>query len=309
LSALVEETAVLAALAPRLHQFVAVARSEHMTRAADEIEVPQSTLSRGIARLEDDLGVALFARVGRSVRLTREGRTLLRYAERALVELVAADREIRGDVDELHGRVGLAFHSTLGATLVSRLLLDFRATHPGVRFDLVQGPNALLLERLRAGDVDLAVTSPLPDEPGLVSEQLAEEELVLAVPAEHPLAGRTGGVLLSEAAGEPFVMIAPGLGLRGTVDAWCRRAGFVPRPAFEGADLETLRGLVGAGLGVALLPPAPQPTGTVVELHVTTPRTTRTIGLVWMRSRPLPPPAQALLTFVREAPARRPAVS
>jgi LysR family transcriptional regulator, transcription activator of glutamate synthase operon len=295
----VEETAVLAALAPRLHQFVAVARSEHMTRAADEIEVPQSTLSRGIARLEDDLGVSLFVRVGRSVRLTREGRTLLRYAERALAELVAADREIRGDADELHGRVGLAFHSTLGATLVPALLHDFRVTHPGVRFDLVQGPNALLLDRLRTGDVDLAVTSPLPDEPGLVSEQLAEEELVLAVPADHPLAGRTDGVPLSEAASEPFVLIVPGLGLRGIVEAWCRRAGFAPRPAFEGADVETLRGLVGAGLGVALLPPAAHPTSAVVELHVTQPRTTRTIGLVWMRSRPLPPPAQALQTFVR----------
>lgn len=80
-------------LAPRLHRFVAVARAEHMTRAADEIGVPQSTLSRGIARLEADLGVTLFVRSGRTVRLTREGRTLLRHAERALAELAAGTRE------------------------------------------------------------------------------------------------------------------------------------------------------------------------------------------------------------------------
>jgi DNA-binding transcriptional LysR family regulator len=295
----VDETAVLAALTPRLYQFVAVARSEHMTRAADEIEVPQSTVSRGIARLEEDLGVALFVRAGRTVRLTREGRILLRYAERALAELVAAEREIRGDADELHGRIGLAFLSTLGAAVIPRLLRNFRATHPGVRFDLVQGAHALLLDRLRAGDVDVALTSPLPDEPGLESEPLAEEELLLVVPEGHRFTEQTDGVPLADAAREPFVAIAPGFGLRGTVDAWCRQAGFVPRLAFEGGDVETLRGLVGAGLGVSLLPPAAHPADGVVELHVTVPRTTRTIGMVWMRSRPLTPPVRALLEFVR----------
>ena len=229
-----EETAVLAALAPRLHQFVAVARSEHMTRAADEIEVPQSTISRGIARLEDDLGVALFVRAGRTVRLTREGRILLRYAERALAELMAADREIRGDADELHGRVGLAFLSALGAAVVPRLLRDFRATHPGVRFDLVQGGHALLLDRLRAGDVDLALTSPLPDESGLEPSRSRRRSCCSTVPADHPLAVYTDGVALADAAREPFLAILPGFGLRGTVDAWCRQAGFVPAARVRG---------------------------------------------------------------------------
>jgi DNA-binding transcriptional LysR family regulator len=273
-------------VAPRLAQFVAVARAEHMTHAAEEIGVPQSTLSRSIARLEADLGVGLFVRTGRTVRLTREGRTLLRHAERALAEL--------------HGRVGLAFLSTLGAGPVPRLLRDFRATHPGVRFDLMQGPHSLLLDRLRAGDADLALTSPLPDEPGLVAEPLDEEELRLAVPADHPLATRSGGVALAEAARDPFIGFLPGFGMRDTVDAWCREAGFVPRIAFEGGDVETLRGLVGAGLGVALIPVALHPaTPGVVELRVTTPRTTRMIGLVRVRERPLTPPVRALRDFVQ----------
>ncbi|HEY4420880.1 MAG TPA: LysR substrate-binding domain-containing protein, partial [Pseudonocardia sp.] len=188
------------AVTPRLAQFVAVARAEHMTHAAEEIGVPQSTLSRSIARLEADLGVELFVRAGRTVRLTREGRTLLRHAERALGELTAAVREIQGDADELHGRIGLAFLTTLGVAAVPRLLRDFRATHPDVRFTLMQGPHALLLERVRSGDADLALTSPLPDEPGLVAEPLDDEELRLAVPADHPLAARREGVALAEAA-------------------------------------------------------------------------------------------------------------
>jgi LysR family transcriptional regulator, transcription activator of glutamate synthase operon len=297
-----DETDVLTAVAPRLRQFVAVARHEHMTQAADEIGVPQSTLSRGIARLEADLGVALFVRAGRSVRLTREGRTLLRHAERSLAELTAGAREILGDADRLHGRVGLAFLTTLGAAAVPRLLRDFRASHPDVRLDLVQGAHEVLLDRLRAGDADLAITSPLPDEPGLAVEPLGEEELRLVVPADHPLAARTGGVALVEAAREPFIGFLPGFGLRGTVDAWCRQAGFVPRVAFEGGDVETLRGLVGAGLGVALLPVAHHPPASgVVEVPVTAPRTTRTIGLAWVRDRMLTPAATALRSSVREA--------
>lgn len=293
-----DESHVLGALAPRLRQFVAVARAEHMTHAAEEIGVPQSTLSRGVARLEAELGIPLFVRTGRAVRLTREGRTLLRYAERALAELASGAGEIVGDVDRLHGRIGLAFLTTLGTEAVPRLLRGFRATHPDIRFDLVQGAHAMLLDRLRAGDADLALTSPLPDDPGLVTEPLGEEELRLTVPAGHRLA-RPEGVALAEAAAEPFVGFLPGYGLRGTVDAWCREAGFVPRPAFEGGDAETLRGLVGAGLGVALLPVAHRPLGPgIVEVPVTAPRTSRTIGLVAVRGRTPTPPVRELREFV-----------
>ncbi|HEY0814021.1 MAG TPA: LysR substrate-binding domain-containing protein [Pseudonocardia sp.] len=295
----------VAALTPRLHQFVAVARAEHMTHAADAIGVPQSSLSRGIARLEADLGVTLFARSGRRVRLTREGRTLLRHAERALAELATGTEEILRDADVVHGRVGLAFLSTLGSAVVPRLLRDFRTLHPGVRLELVQGGHSLLLDHVRRGDADLALTSPLPEEPGLTAVALDTEELRLVVPADHRLAGRVEGIALADAAGETFVRFLPGFGLRDTVDAWCRESGFVPRVAFEGGDAETLRGLVGAGLGVALLPVAHHLlVPGVVELPVTRPRTSRTIGVVWADDRPLTAPARAMLDLVR-SPGRR----
>lgn len=300
-----DEPDAVALVAPRLHQFVAVARAEHMTHAADAIGVPQSTLSRGIARLEADLGIVLFARRGRTVRLTREGRTLLRHAERALAELATGTGEILRDTDVLHGRVGLAFLTTLGSAAVPRLLRDYRTLHPGVRLDLVQGGHATLLDRLRTGDADLALTSPLPEEPGWDVVTLDTEELRLVVPTGHRLAGHTGGVALADAARETFVRFLPGFGLRDIVDAWCRESGFVPRVAFEGGDAETLRGLVGAGLGVALLPVAQHLlVPGIVELPVTSPHTSRTIGAVWAHDRPLTAPAQAMLDLVRR-PGRR----
>ncbi|WP_246632057.1 LysR family transcriptional regulator [Pseudonocardia nigra] len=297
-----DENDVLAVVAPRLRQFAAVARAEHMTRAADEIGVPQSTLSRGIARLERDLGVALFVRAGRAVRLTRAGRTLLRHAERALAELDAAGREIVEDADAVRGRVALGFLHTFGAEAVPRLLREFRRTHAGVRFDLAQGGHDALLERLRAGEVDLCVTSPLPPDFGLTSTAMYEQELRLVVPADHPLAIHRDGLPLAAAAKAQFVGYRPGFGLRSLTEAWCREAGFVPRLAFEGEDGETLRGLVGAGLGVALLAPSAHGAAAgVVELPVTAPRTTRTVGLVWVADREVAPAVRVFRDFLRHA--------
>jgi DNA-binding transcriptional LysR family regulator len=299
--ALVDESDLHVTLAPRLRQFVAVARTEHMTRAADEIRIPQSTLSRGIARLERDLGVALFVRTGRAVRLTRAGRTLLRHAERAMAELDAATRELGADADAVRGRVALGFLHTFGAEAVPRLLREFRRTHPDVRFDLAQSGRDALLARLRSGEVDVCVTSPLPTDPGLVSSAMYEQELRLVVPAEHPLAVHRDGLPLAAAATAQFVGYRPGFGLRSLTEAWCREAGFAPRLAFEGEDGETLRGLVGAGLGVALLAPSSHPAAGVVELPVTSPRTTRTVGLVWVADRPVAPAVRVFRDFLRRS--------
>lgn len=284
-------------LAPRLAQFAAVARLEHITRAAEELGMPQPTLSRAIARLEAELGVALLARQGRAVRLTRAGRLLLDAVERALAELDRGAAAMLAETDPASGRVAFGFLHTMGTDAVPALLRGFRADHPGVRFQLVQDYVAAMLERLRAGELDLCLVSPIPSEPELTARQLDEQQLYLAVPADHRLAGRRR-IRLAEAAEEPFVAVEYGYGLRTITDEFCAQAGFTPRIAFEGEDTETLRGLVAAGLGVALLPPGLVPRPGVVELAVTAPRTRRAIGLAWVTGRPLPPPAEAFRDFV-----------
>ena len=108
----------LDALVPRLRQFMVVAREEHLTRAAEILGVPQPTLSRSIARLESELGVPLFTRPGRSIKLTRHGRFLFDSAQRALPALSAALRLLSGEVDPSQGRVALGFLHTLGAEVV-----------------------------------------------------------------------------------------------------------------------------------------------------------------------------------------------
>lgn len=267
-------------LTPRLAQFAAVARHEHVTRAAHELGVPQSTLSRAITRLETDLGVVLFARHGRTVSLTPAGRTFLASAESALAAVEQAAESVRADADPTTGKVAFGFLHTLGWETVPSLIRQFRAEHPRVRFSLVQNYGEAMLERLRAGELDLCLTSPVPDDPELDGRRLDEQRLRLVVPDDHRLATRRR-VRLAEAADESFVTLERGYGMRRLLDAVCAEAGFRPRIAFEGEEAETIRGLVAAGLGVALLPPPPVPRPGVRELTVTAPRAVREIGLAW----------------------------
>ncbi|MFJ8820284.1 LysR family transcriptional regulator [Streptomyces sp. NPDC102467] len=289
--------AIVRLLAPRLAYFAGVARTEHVTRAAHEMQVPQSTLSRAMVRLEHDLGVDLFARHGRTVSLTPAGRTFLTSVERALGEVEKAAESVRADADPESGKVAFGFLHTMGTETVPGLIRAFRADHPRIRFSLVQNYGEAMLERLRAGELDLCLTSPVPDAPGLVARRLDEQRLRLVVPEDHRLAARKR-IRLAETADESFVTLEPGYGLRRITDDLCAEAGFTPRIAFEGEEAETLRGLVAAGLGVALLPPPAVPRPGVVELAVTGQRAVREIGVAWLDGHPDTPPVAAFKKFL-----------
>lgn len=293
---------LLAALAPRLVELAAVAREQHVTRAARALGTPQPTLSRHIARLEAQLGVELLARSGRQVRLTSSGRTLWTAVERALDELDRGLQQVLGDTSPDRGRVVMGFLHTLGPVVVPRILREFRTLHPGIRFDLVQEGHDFLLSRLRSGTIDVCMTSPLPDDLAFAARPLQEQHLAALMPASHALAGRRR-LRLAELSGETFVGLKPGYGLRHITDEWCMQAGFSPHLAFAGDDIDTVRGLVAAGLGLALLPSEPaRASSGAVEVPVT-PARTRTLGVVWAADRTTTPPAARFREFlVREGP-------
>jgi DNA-binding transcriptional LysR family regulator len=295
-----DDNAVLDALVPRLRQFAVVAREEHLTRAAELLGVPQPTLSRSIARLEAELGLPLFTRPGRSIRLTRHGRALLDAAERAVAVLAGPLESLASETDPATGRVALGFLHTLGGETVPRLLKDFRARHPLVRFALVQDSAHELLAGLRDGEIDLCLTSPLPQAPDTATGRLYEQRIDLFVPVSHRLAARhRDGMPLAEAADEDFIAMEPGYGLRAITDDLCRAAGFEPRITFEGEEVDTARGLVGAGLGVSLLPATASSLAdpAVAAVRITTPKAARTVGIAWPADRPLTPPATAFRDF------------
>nr|WP_245654335.1 LysR family transcriptional regulator [Streptomyces violens] len=284
-------------LSPRLAQFAAVARTQHVTRAAAELGIPQPTLSRTIARLEADLGVQLLTRHGRRVRLTSSGRTLLAHAERSLVHAERGGRAVREDADPHSGRIAFGFPHTLGPSTVPDLLREFSEEYPRIRFQLMQDYGAALLSRLRTGELDLTLISPPPEESDVTARRVHRQRLRIVVPAGHPLAGRKRA-RLAEVRDDAFVSLPSGYGLRQITDRLCVQAGFTPRIAFEGEEVETLRGLVAAGLGVALLPAPAVPRPGVVELEADGPGVVRDIALIWMKGRQAPSPVVEFRHFL-----------
>lgn len=263
-----------------LRWFVKVAEGQTVTAAAEALRVSQPALSRGIARLERELGAPLFDRVGRVLRLNANGRTLLEATKRALTSLDSAARTIGASADPTQGTVRLAFLNTLGTELVPALLSGFRARHPKVDFLLRQGGTSRNERNLLDGEVDMVLAAPPTDNPAIEWRPLLDEPLVLVLPAGHRLA-KKAAVRLADVRNEPFVTFSHGFGLRPLTEELCRQAGFTPRITFEGEDPTMLRGLVGAGCGVGLLGPAPGPLPDIVELPVSEPRCARTIGVAW----------------------------
>lgn len=289
----IEVDALAHVLAPRLRMLSAIARTEHVTHAAEALNMPQPTLSRALSRLQEELGIALVERTGRGIRLTRAGRTLLPHVERSLDDLRQGVAELTGAEE---GRVALTFLPTLGVEVVPVLLRGFRAEHPGVRFTLTQEPWAESLRRLSSGGADLALTSPLPSGQGMASRVLQTQYLRLVVPEGHSLAGR--GTVSLAAVRDDFILLKPGRGVRHLTDRLGDRAGFTPRAAFEADDIATARGLVAAGLGVSVLPARPKgPLGGTVELVIGDGEAERPVGIVWPREGSgggYEPPAVAL---------------
>jgi DNA-binding transcriptional LysR family regulator len=276
-------------LAPNLALLAAVRETGNITRAAELLGVPQPTVSRRLAALGEALGAPLIAPIGRGIRLTRAGEILTETAERALAVVEVGTRRAIEEIEPANGHVVLGFLHLLGRSLVPALLRDYRAAYPHVRFTLVQGSLRDMIDRLTAGELDLALVAPVPtDDPALAAVVLSEQEIFLAVPESHRLAGRRSA-RIEELAEEAFVMLEPGYGLRKITDDRCAAAGFEPKIAFEGQESDTVRGLVAAGLGIALLPRfEPSAPAGVAEVPLV-PKVTRAVGFTWRKNDQLTP--------------------
>lgn len=280
-----------------LSWFVVLAETEHVTEAATELGISQPTLSRALARLEEQVGVPLFDRVNRRLRLNPYGEILLEHARRSIAEIRSATERIAAMRDPDSGTVRLAFLHSQASSFVPDLLRRFRAEAPRVQFGLVQGAAHEIVERLAGGQADLAITSPRPE--GYRWRGLYMERLCLAVPRGHRLASRTR-VKLADAGDEPFVALAPGFGLRQLTDELCAEADIDPQVVFEAMEIPTMEGLVAAGFGVAVVP-VPRPERAepgAVYLPLAQASARRQLGLAWSAERSLPPVAERFADFV-----------
>ncbi|GAA4936182.1 LysR family transcriptional regulator [Streptomyces coeruleoprunus] len=233
-----------------LRHFQVVARHEHISRAAAELRVAQPSVSRTIGRLERELGVPLFDRTGRRIRLNAHGRAFLRRVDRALGELADARREIADAEAMGHGTVAVAAETLLSLT---GTLAAFRAAHPRVAIRLFQATAEEMARLLQAREVDLCVASQPVTGPALHREELIREEVFLAVPHGHPLT-RRDRVTVRDLVDEPFISTRPGHWQRALLDRLFAAEGLRPAITCEGDEPGAVHELITAGLGVGLLP-------------------------------------------------------
>ena len=285
----------LVQLLPLLPLLAELGRTQHITATAEVLGLPQSTVSRAVARAGTIIGTELLIRDGRGVRLTAAAKALLPHIEAALGEFQAGLDLVRHESEVVRGRIAVSFQHTFGEAMLPLLISAFRQRHPQPAFDLSQGARDGCLAELAAGDADLALTAPLAAPSRLISSAgLYREPLRLVVHHSHPLATRRRA-RLAEIRHDPFVAMGPGYGMRSLTDALFREAGFRPRIAFESQDSHTARGLVSAGLGVSILPPGglapgrhtPAQPGELgwVELALDSRLAFREIGLAWRERR------------------------
>jgi LysR family transcriptional activator of glutamate synthase operon len=287
----------------QIQYFIAVAEREHMTEAALALHVAQSAVSKQIANLEAELGVQLFIREGRNIRITPIGKIFLNHAKAAVRAIANAKQEIEEFLDPERGTVRVGFPSSLAAHTLPTIISAFREQHPQIGFQLRQGSYSRLVEAVKQGEINLALLGPIPtDEKYIEGKILFLEQIVALIPDNHPLA-KAKSLHLGDLRNDPFVLFSPGFILRNIVIQACRQLGFTPSISFEGEDIDAIKGLVASGLGVTLLPEVTlfenTPRGTV-KVPIYEPRLTRNVGIVAPNNRELSPSEQLFYAFVTD---------
>lgn len=256
----------------QLRIFLAVAEREHVTRAAEALNLTQSATSAAIAALEARHGTRLFERVGRGIRLTTAGRAFLPEARAVLARAAAAERVLDDVADLSRGSLSLAASQTLATWWLPPLMVAFHARHPGIRLDLVQGNSDQVVDAIESLQADLGFIEGGAPVPHLIDREIGRDELYLVVAASHPWATQPPSP--AELGQGAWIMRETGSGTRARMDEALAELGLTPRAALEFPSNEAVRAAVLAGGGATLL------SRLVVEDDLTSGR------LVRLQSRP-----------------------
>jgi LysR family hydrogen peroxide-inducible transcriptional activator len=271
-----------------LRYFVALADTRHFGKAAERSFVSQPTLSAQIKKLENYLGVQLIERQPRKVTLTETGSKILPLARRIVQESDEIVSLARNEHDPLSGKLQVGLIPTIGPYLLPLVARKLRKQLPRLKVMLYEHQTQPLLEKLRAGDIDLGILAlPVPLD-GLEARSLYDENFTLAVPTNSPLAKRNN-VRIDDLKGETLLLLEDGHCLRDQALEVCSRIDVKESEDYRATSLETLRQMVAAGLGITLLPQLATrgPFGSGQGLAVkefARPVPSRTVGAVWRKS-------------------------
>ncbi len=287
----------------QIKYFIEVARREHVTDAAQALHVAQSAVSRQIFKLESELGVDLFIRKGRNVKLTSIGKIFLDHMEKALNVIEDAKQVVKEYTDPKRGTIHVGFSSSLATYILPTAISAFRKEYPDVNFELNQRSYYGLKDAIHKGDVNIALIAPVPtNEEKTDGTILFTERIVALLPIGHPYA-QEKTLNLNQLRDDTFVLFPQGFVLRDMIEKDCQHLGFKPKVSFEGEDIDAIKGLVSAGLGITIIPEITLvdnlPRSTVV-VPLIEPNITRTVGMIVPTDRQLLPTEELFFNFLQD---------
>lgn len=268
-----------------LRYFAALAETLNFTRAAMKCHVTQSTLSHQIKRLEDEIGTALFDRVGKRVVMTEAGDTLLSRIKPALDQIDSAVNDMHATPNELTGEVRIGATHSFNTRLVPKCIASFLDRYPSLKITVEELSQERIVERLESGDIDLGIAYRPMEDHGLWFEPLYNEELQLVVADWHPLASRKR-VRMIELHSLRMTLLPPIYSTRLLLDECLRSAGAQPQVVVElntiGPMIELIRQTELAGI---VAPSAVVGITGVKVVPLEDPTPMRTPGLLWLRGQ------------------------
>lgn len=285
----------------QLRYFVEVAEREHISEAAEHLHVAQSAISRQIANLEEELGTPLFERIGRNVKLTPVGKIFLEHCITALKGIDFAAKQVEEYLDPAKGTIKIGFPTSLASYVLPTVISAFKKEYPDISFHLRQGSYKYLIDAVKNRELNLALLGPLPPKDEAINTTvLFSENIHALLPATHPLAKKES-INLVDLRHDQFVLFPEGYILNKVAVDACRSVGFMPNITSEGEDMDALKGLVAAGIGVTLLPESSLYDSTprmTVKVPIATPNIRRTVGIIAPTSRDLAPSEEVFVKFI-----------
>ena len=284
--------------------FHAVAEEQSMSRGAERLCVSQPAVSKQIKDLEAALGVVLFDRLPRGLRLTHAGEVLAGHARRLFAAASDAERAIAELKGLAQGRLTIGASLTIGDYLLPQILGAYRKKHPGIELHLEIANTQVIQQKLRDGVLDIGLTEGFADDADLEAEVFAEDALTAVVPPGHPLLEESA-VSAARLCAEPFLMREPGSGTREVTERALAKLGITVVPAMSLGSTEAIKRSVASGLGVAIISElaleAEFSAGRLCPLPLSDITLTRPLHLVRLRGKSAGPAVQAFSNLLKKS--------
>ncbi|MEK4031438.1 LysR family transcriptional regulator [Pseudobacillus sp. FSL P4-0506] len=277
----------------QLKYFQTVAYTEHISKAAQQLNIAQPSLSLTIKRLEDELGTKLFDRKGRNIELSSSGKILLKHVNKIFTEIENARTEIQAKDQENTRTIKISISNP---RFLTGLISEYITQYPEIKIQQGIGVRSGILESLKKGEIDLGIAGPPIVDEEIKSCVLLDEDIVLVLPSTHKLAGHSE-ISLRDVANEPFISLAGNEEYSKFTNELCEKEGFTPKNNFE-VDSNLLAEIIKLDQGVAFLPISVCRKHHLHYVKIADIAPTYTVGLSWVKDGLLSPSVRDFRDFI-----------